>query len=99
MQSPATQAFATVKLEQPIRRGDTEIAEVQLRQPKAGELRNGISTVDIAKLDVDTMFTLLPRITVPPLIEQELAELIPADWMAMVTEVANFFLPQSARVA
>lgn len=54
-----------IVLEEPIKRGDTELASLRLRKPRSGELR-GLSLVDIVKLEVDTIHSLLPRITVPP---------------------------------
>ena len=54
----------TVIPDEPIQRGDTSITEIQLRKPKAGELR-GVSLVDVANLDVMALQKVLPRITQP----------------------------------
>jgi hypothetical protein len=85
-----------VMLEEPIVRGDTEIKSVQVRKPKSGELR-GLSMHDLVKLDVDTVRTLLPRVTIPALITAEVDDLEPGDLLALSGEIANFFLPKEMR--
>ena len=42
----------TVTLETPIKRGDKEITEIQVRKPKAGELR-GVSLSALMQMDVN----------------------------------------------
>ena len=85
-----------ITLETPINRGDTTIAEIKLRKPQSGELR-GLSMVDIAKLEVETLHTLIPRISVPTLNEADVLELDPSDLFAISTEVAEFLLPKAIR--
>lgn len=94
---PARPAPATVIFEQPIKRGDTQVHQVTLRKPNAGELR-GLSLIDVVKLEIDAIIKLIPRISTPTLLDHELATLSPADIFALSTEVANFFLPQGTRV-
>lgn len=89
-------ATATVTLDTPIQRGDTAITTVQLRKPRAGELR-GLSLNDLLTTDVNAHLKLLPRITAPTLIEPELAAMDPADFAALAGEVVAFLLPKAAR--
>lgn len=89
IQAPATSQPGLVELESPIKRGDTEISKVQLRKPRAGELR-GLSLANLANLDVSSLIKLVPRISQPVLVEQEVANLDPADLTALGVEVAYF---------
>lgn len=85
----------TVTLDNPVKRGDTTITTVVLRRPKAGELR-GISLTDLLQMDVAALQTVLPRITTPMLLKQDLADLDPADLVQLGTKVAAFLLPKAA---
>lgn len=85
----------TVTLDSPIWRGETVIDHVTLRRPKAGELR-GISLTDLLQLDVAALQAVLPRITSPMLLKQDVAELDPADLVQLGTKVAGFLLPRAA---
>ncbi|MXO64863.1 phage tail assembly protein [Altererythrobacter endophyticus] len=85
-----------VLLSQPIERGEQVITKVQLREPRAGEMR-GLSMVDVAKLDTDALVKLLPRISNPPLLAQEIEALRSCDLFALATEIANFLLPEGTR--
>jgi len=93
--APALVDDNTVTLDTPIRRGDTTIAQITLRRPKAGELR-GIALTDLLQLDVTALQTVLPRISAPTLLKQDVAELDPADLVQLGTRVAGFLLPRSA---
>lgn len=88
----------SVKLQNPIVRGETKITEVTLREPKSGELR-GLSMIELIQLQFEAVATLLPRISNPPLIEDEVSDLAPADFLKLSTEVADFLLPQEAKQA
>lgn len=86
----------TIPLESPLKIGDSEIAEIILRKPAAGELR-GLNLTDLLQMDVSATIKLLPRISTPTLTEQHAAQLDPADLTALASEVAGFLLPKSAR--
>ena len=60
-----TTQIRTVALDTPIQRGETVIESLQIRKPRAGELR-GLSLVELGQLKVDALGALLPRITLPP---------------------------------
>ena len=85
-----------IPLETPIQRGESQITEVTLRKPKAGELR-GLNLTDLLQMDVAAVIKVLPRISDPTLTETEAASLDPADLTALASEVAGFLLPKSAK--
>lgn len=86
----------TITLSAPIVRGNQEIASIQLRKPKAGELR-GLSLQDVINSEITTLLQLLPRITMPPLIDQEVNEIDPADLAEMGGIIRNFFMTAAER--
>ena len=81
----------TITLDTPIQRGDTTITEVQLRKPKAGEMR-GLNMADVLQMDVNALTKLLPRITTPSLTEAEIGNMDPADLLQLGSEVAGFLM-------
>lgn len=85
----------TVKLLQPIERGETTIDEITVRKPTAGELR-GLNIVDIMRMDVDGMFKLLPRITNPVLSEGELSAMNADDFAELAGTATLFFSQENA---
>lgn len=88
----------TIKLEQPIKRGEQEFTSVSIRKPASGELR-GLSLMQLSQLDYATLETLIPRISDPRLDKAEVQQLDPADFMAIGAEVMEFFLPASVKEA
>ncbi|SFG08708.1 Phage tail assembly chaperone protein, E, or 41 or 14 [Novosphingobium sp. CF614] len=84
-----------IPLDEPIKRGETEIISVRLRRPRSGELR-GLSMLDLMQMKVDSVHELLPRITVPPLTELEVRDVCLADFLKLSTEIASFFLPKDS---
>ena len=82
--------YQTVQLDEPIQRGNTSITEVQIRKPKAGELR-GISLMELGNLSVAALQTVLPRLTIPTLTAQDVAGMDPADLLALGAEVSFFW--------
>lgn len=83
-----------ITLETPIKRGETIIDSIELRRPGAGELR-GLKLADVLQLDVDAAIKLLPRITSPALISEEVARMDPADLLQCASKVAGFLLRKS----
>lgn len=81
-----------VKLDEPIKRGEQVIKEIELRRPRAGALR-GLSLMNVANMEVATLIKLLPRISNPALTEHDVQNMDPADLTALGVEVASF-LPQ-----
>ncbi|ATM78979.1 phage tail protein [Serratia fonticola] len=90
----APSSAKTVILDVPIRRGETEITEVSIRRPSAGELR-GIKLQSLLETDVNSVIKVLPRLTTPVLTEQEVSLLDPADFYSMAAELSIFFVPKA----
>lgn len=86
-----------VDLDTPVQRGDQSIASLRVRKPFGGELRGGVSLVDLGQLDVDALIKVLPRITVPPITAHEAGQLEASDLLALGAELSNFLLPKAAR--
>ena len=78
----------TVPLTRPLKRGETEIAEVTLREPGAGELR-GLDMFDVIRMGVNAHRTLIPRIS--NITANEFDSLGAKDLLAVQTEVVGFF--------
>ncbi|MEA3379790.1 MAG: phage tail assembly protein [Pseudomonadota bacterium] len=87
---------ATVELDYPIKRGDKEIKTIELRKPRAGEMR-GLSLTDVLQMEYNALNRLLPRITQPTLTEPEIMNLDPADLLQIGTEVTSFLLSKKMR--
>ncbi|KRA15362.1 phage tail assembly protein [Lysobacter sp. Root604] len=88
----------TIPLDFPIVRGEQTISAVQLRKPASGELR-GVALSDLLQMDVVALQTVLPRITSPTLTAHDVAQLDPADLVALAGGVVLFLLPKAAREA
>ncbi|MEM8554394.1 MAG: phage tail assembly protein [Pseudomonadota bacterium] len=78
-----------VTLATPITRGETTIAEVAVREPKAGEMR-GLNQSEVYSMKTDTMIKLLPRITEPALTPDELADMPMSDFGNLSLTVVKF---------
>ncbi|MBU2708817.1 phage tail assembly protein [Zooshikella marina] len=77
----------TITLKQPITRGKKTIEKVTLREPRAGELR-GLEILAIARMDVNSLRILLPRIS--ELTINEVDQLHPADLTKFGNELTVF---------
>lgn len=89
-------SLVSIDLIQPIARGETTIDQLQLRQPKAGELR-GLSLAAIMETDIDATLKLLPRISEPPLNAEDCAALHPADLAEIGGAIRGFFMTKAER--
>lgn len=96
--TPVVEGVEVVTLDYPIKRGDTEVKEITLRKPMAGQLR-GVKLTELLSLDVGAVQMILPRITIPTLLPHEIAQLDPADITELGTKVAGFFVRKSIREA
>lgn len=83
-----------VILEEPIKRGEMEINQVEIIKPNAGHLR-GIGLASLANADVDALTVILPRITLPNLTTQECKSLNLPDLIALAGKVIGFLSPKS----
>ncbi|MDH2022269.1 phage tail assembly protein [Stenotrophomonas sp. GD03680] len=89
---------ATITLEEPLQRGDSQITSVEVRRPGAGELR-GLKLVEVLNMDVTALATLLPRITNPTLTSGDVAALDAADLLQFGMETAAFFMTREQATA
>lgn len=92
----ATPRFETVHLSAPIVRGETEIASLTLRKPRAGELR-GLSLQDIMTTEITALLTLIPRITEPPLTAEETDHLESQDLSEIGGAIRGFFMTRGEK--
>ena len=84
----------TVVLETPLKRGDTEIKQIDVIKPTAGSLR-GVRLADLCQSDVDALLTVLPRITLPALTKAECNALDPVDLIVLGGKVIGFLQSKS----
>lgn len=73
----------------PLVSGDETIKNVELRKPKAGELR-GLQLASVLQLDVDTINTLVPRLC--SLTERDMQNLEIEDYTEISTGLLGFFM-------
>ena len=85
-------------LETPIQRGEQTITTIILRKPSVQTLR-GLSLGSLVQMDVDSISKLLPRISTPTLTSAEIANLDPADLLALCAGISGFFLTRAQREA
>lgn len=93
-----SQNTETVRLDTPIQRGAGAVETIVVRKPNAGALR-GISLAELLQLNVSALVTVLPRVTEPTLLKQEVEAMDPADLVALGTAVAGFLLPKAQRAS
>ncbi|MCI3908838.1 phage tail assembly protein [Pseudomonas viridiflava] len=92
----AAQDDNVIALDTPIKRGKTEILEISVRKPSSGELR-GIQLAELIQLDVASLIKVIPRLSNPALTAPEVANLDPADLLAIGSKVVGFLLQKSAK--
>lgn len=83
-----------VTLETPIMRGEMEIKTVEVIKPNSGALR-GTRLAELCNADVDSLLTVLPRITLPTLTKAECINLDPVDLVALGGKVIGFLSSKS----
>lgn len=94
--TPEAPRFETITLSEPIKRGDQVIETINLRKPRAGDLR-GLNLQQLIAVNVAAILQLLPRISDPVLIESECNELDPADLTEIGGAIRGFFMTASER--
>lgn len=85
-----------ITLSEPIIRGETTIDTLTLRKPKSGELR-GLSIAELQNANATAVMTILPRITMPTLTDQEAANLEPEDLASCAGAIIDFFMTADQR--
>ncbi|MBA0180322.1 MULTISPECIES: phage tail assembly protein [Pectobacterium] len=85
-----------VILQNPIARKGGDVKEVAITGAlkQAGSLR-GLKVYDVMTSDVDTLLTLLPRVTSPALTKEELTAMDTWDFCQLSNAVATFLQPSS----
>lgn len=91
----ATENPNVVKLDTPVKRGDTTITTVTLIKPNTGTLR-GVGLASLANSEVDALIKVLPRMTYPALTESEVTALDLPDLVVLAGKVIGFLAPSSA---
>lgn len=81
----------TVKLSVPLKDGDKEIDNINLRKPNAGELR-GVAVLQLMQMQPEEFAKLVPRISTPMINEHLFNQLDLADMMDIMTTVQGFFM-------
>ena len=94
--TPAHASSVSIDLEQPIKRGETSIAQIELRRPNAGELR-GLHMSQLLAMQTDAILTLLPRICTPILMPHEMNQLDPSDLVMIGYSIVEMTAPKSMR--
>lgn len=80
-----------ITLSKPIKRGDGEITEIQLREPSgAGELR-GLSLIDIQRYDTTALLVLTKRLSMTPLSDDEINRIGAPDLVRLGNVLVGFF--------
>lgn len=85
-----------VTLDEPITRGDTKIAFIEIRKPKSGALR-GINLADLLQMNTDAIMKITPRVSEPTITIQEAEALEPADLLKIGAAIASFLLPKEVQ--
>jgi len=93
-ESVSEKTESTVVLDAPITRGNTAITEVIVHKPQSGALR-GIRLQALLEMDVESIMTVLPRVTTPSLSKTEIIVMEPADLIQLGMELVTFLLPKS----
>lgn len=82
----------TVRLNVPLKNASGEpITEVEVMKPNVGALR-GLQLAMVQMQDTNALLKLLPRITRPALLPDQLEQIDPADWAALANRVSLFFM-------
>lgn len=90
--------FETVTLSEPVVRGETTIDSLNIRKPKAGELR-GLTLQDVLTTDITAILKLIPRVSDPPITADEADMLEPEDLAEIGGTIRGFFMTTIERQA
>lgn len=86
----------TITLSVPLKRGEQQITEVILHEPKSGALR-GLSLGDVINAKVDAVITLVPRISEPKITEAEMRDMNLRDLAMLAGGISDFFLTEAEK--
>ncbi|ODN41546.1 phage tail assembly protein [Piscirickettsia litoralis] len=79
----------TITLEKPLQSGDHTIDKIELREPKAGEMR-GLKNAELMMQDYNHTKMLLPRITTPTITGELFDELSLSDATQLMNQIVLF---------
>jgi len=88
--------FATVTLDNPLKRGEQEIEKISLRKPMGGDLA-GINLGDLYNMNVIAMSKVIPRISDPMIHAPEFMTMDGEDIAALSTKVVGFLLTRQQK--
>lgn len=83
--------FARIPLRKPVTRGDTKVSSILLREPDGIALMN-VELFDLMRMNTTEIVKLLPRISEPPLITEEVKAMSGPDLFNVGQEIAAFLL-------
>ncbi len=86
--------MTTIMLEHPIERGETSLTSFQLRRPLGGDLR-GISGMKLKNFDYEEVRKLIPRISVPTVLEIEFDRFDAADITQVELALSDFLFTKA----
>ena len=95
MELPVNPDHKTVILNTPFMRGATQITEVGLRKPLAGDLR-GIKLLDVIQIDMAAVAEIVPRISTTGMTKVEFFKLDLSDAMDISEAINGFMSPNAA---
>ena len=73
-----------------------DVENIEVIYSKAVQALRGLSLMSLMQMEVNTLAMLLPRITTPALLPEDVAALDPVDLLSMGGEVMGFFMPAEA---
>lgn len=85
----------TIKLINPLKRGTKEFKEVTINKPNVNSLK-GLTMLNVLNADVDSIRTLLPRVTNPVLCAADFNTMDITDFTELTTGVIGFFVKSEA---
>lgn len=94
--APKDKGATIITLDTPFKRGALTIDKVEVRKPLSGALR-GVSLTELLQMKVDALQLVLPRVTTPTLLRQDVDGLDPADIVQLGTAVIGFLLPKAQK--
>lgn len=88
----STGKMNAVRLNTPLKGPDGSlIKEIEVMKPNVGALR-GLQLAMVQMQDTNALLKLLPRITRPALLPDQIEQIDPADWAALANRVSLFFM-------
>lgn len=87
-----------IVLKTPIKRGSANVSGVMLRRPEFADLE-GVSMVELASGQIEAIQVILPRVTKPSILSEEIEQLDINDLERMTAYICLFLLTKKQRAA